>query len=405
MNLAEIGPPASSTGAVLACLHDLLETPSPQPIADVLENLAEAFAVHGAGLSMQPAGPGHGAATQPLITESFWNTIPLDSYPWDHNPEVVAQVCRAREPQDLSDADGNSWLAAAVQVSTRSGMLWLACHGPRFWTSQEKASLTLAANCLTQALMPAPLSNDGAAWQDTVRLQESIDKAAAVTRRLAHDFCNILQSMLGFAELTLLQLPADAPARHYVEEVVDAARLGAGWSQKLQMFTLQSQARFVPTDIAAVLAEESANPHWRGQASLKIDLPARLPSVAMEKESLRLVLTALLDNAREAIVGKGGVTVSAQVADLPAGACLELLGNPSAGRHVELTISDAGVGLAPEVRARLFREIFFSTKGRRRGLGLAVVYGILRSCHAEFRLLPNADRGTTAWVYLPIARD
>jgi signal transduction histidine kinase len=236
------------------------------------------------------------------------------------------------------------------------------------------------------------------------QLQQRINHAAAVTRRLTHDFCNILTSASGFAELGMLKLPADSQARRFIAEVLESARQGARWCQRLQVFsTDKPQQRFLPTSLAGLLANEQALPEWHDKIALKIDVPPQLPDVIVEKEALQLAVQAILDNAREAMNGKGIVSVAARSAELTASDCLELFGRPRPGPHVELTISDTGSGLSAEVQERLFRDMFFSTKGRRRGLGLAAVYGVMRTYQGGFRIAPAAGgTGTTVTMLLPI---
>jgi CheY-like chemotaxis protein len=115
------------------------------------------------------------------------------------------------------------------------------------------------------------------------------------------------------------------------------------------------------------------------------------------------VLTALLDNAQEALLGGGSVSVSARAVDLDEAACRELYGAAQPGPHVEIVIADTGTGLSPEAQRRLFAEPFFTTKPRRRGFGLAVTYGILSAHRGGLRLYPGEERGVVARVVVPAA--
>src|SRR5205823_4355963 len=100
---------------------------------------------------------------------------------------------------------------------------------------------------------------------------------------------------------------------------------------------------------------------------------------------------------------KGRVTLTARLVRLSSAECLTLWGSARPGPHVCLEISDTGCGLSADAQAKLFREPFFTNKPRHRGLGLATVYGVLTSHRGGFRLLPGAQGGVTARVYLPLA--
>jgi signal transduction histidine kinase/CheY-like chemotaxis protein len=237
------------------------------------------------------------------------------------------------------------------------------------------------------------------------QFQRQLENAVAVTGKLAHDFGNILTGILGFAELSLNELPADSPARRYLQEIANSAENGAVWNRKLQDFCRKSDRRGQAIHLAQVLAalEDRFGQGWGKRVSFLLAVPADLPAVAMDGASLRQLVGKLLDNAGEAAPDGGVVTLSAKTVEVTETACLELLGCAQPGSHVEITITDTGAGLSEETQQRLFRELFFSTKARRRGLGLAVVINILVSCQGGLSFGPGAERGTTVRVYLPVA--
>jgi CheY-like chemotaxis protein len=200
-------------------------------------------------------------------------------------------------------------------------------------------------------------------------------------------------------------LDPDSVPYRFATEVVEAGRAGTQWIQKLQLFSRRRPVEFWPANLATVLGEEESRLRdaWRGRVTLHVALAANLPPVAIEKESLRHVLVQVLDNAGEAISEHGVVTVSASVVELNDADSLEMLGQLRAGSYVELLVSDTGCGLSDDVRQRLFRELFFSSKPRHRGLGLAMVYGILRTYGGGMRIVPHSEQGTAVHLYLPIA--
>ncbi len=227
-------------------------------------------------------------------------------------------------------------------------------------------------------------------------LQRQLETAAVVTGRLAHDFGNILTGILGFAELSLTQLHPDSTAWGYVEEIVNAARNGAGWIRKLQAFSRSRKPRALPTSLAPLLTQEEDRFRqlWGQRVTFLVALADDLPAQ---------LLGQLLDNAGEAVTERGVVTLSARPVELSAAACLDLFGNAQPGGHVEITIRDTGPGLSEETRQRLFRELFYSTKASRRGLGLALVHGILQAYKGGLCFGPDPGPGTTVRVFLPIA--
>jgi signal transduction histidine kinase len=408
MNLLEQVPAIqSTTRAVLDFLQQQLDAAEPEPLLDILGGLARAFAADAAGLGalLEAAKPGHTASHTTLaVAEAAWGTSLPETLPWEKDALLLGRIKESGDVFEVRTADGLCWLLAPVRQASASWIVWLTNRQPGNFSKAEKSCLALAGECLVRRFLERREGDRWFSCKQRLQLQEGINRSAAVTRRLAHDFCNILTSISGFAELALLNMTSDSPARRYTSEVLESARQGARWSQKLQVFSLDRQQRFLPTSLVSLLADEQIRPDWHRDIALKVDLPPRLPGLAIEPESLRLALSAILDNARESISGQGIVSVGAKEVNLSAIACLELLGNPRPGPHVELTISDTGTGIAAEVRERLFRDMFFTSKGRRRGLGLATVYGIMQSYHGGFRLDPAIDRsGTTVQLLLPVA--
>ncbi len=240
---------------------------------------------------------------------------------------------------------------------------------------------------------------------DRDRLEQRLHDAAVMSGRLAHSFDNVLTGILGFAELTLTQMSPESAPYQYISEVLRAAQLGVQLTQQLHVFSRCGTGGPGPTDLSLVVAEEENRLAASSDArtGLRVELPVDLPAVAIDPESLRQLLAPLLDNARESMSAAGTIALTARVLDLDAAACDTLWGKPTAGTHVELSIADNGGGLAADARRRLFKEAFYTTKPRHRGLGLVVVYRILQARNGGFCLEAGTPAGTVARVYLPVS--
>ncbi|MBI3406883.1 MAG: response regulator [Planctomycetes bacterium] len=257
---------------------------------------------------------------------------------------------------------------------------------------------------------------------EMARLEESLDVAAHVAERLGHDFGNVLTGILGFTELALKQVPPDSLAHGYMREVLQSSMSAAAWVHKLQLFSRRaaqkSSATNTATTLAMVLAEEGARitGAWGGRVALQVKVEEGLPPIPMEADALREALAQALANAFENCAGAsrgaagiagsmaGGVVhVAAQSCELSDTKVANLLGAAQPGRFVETAIRDDGPRMPEDVRGKLFRELFFSSKGRRRGMGLAVIYGILRTYGGAMRFDAGGERGNTLRLYMPAA--
>jgi signal transduction histidine kinase/ActR/RegA family two-component response regulator len=383
----------SPSRAALDLVHGYLSRPALEqpPLDHLLAELATAFAACGAGLASLPDG-----ATSAR-----------------HPAEATAPPCldvarAARGTVTLERAGGGSFLLAPVADPAQgpAWALWLEDDRRAAWPDDEAAALHLAGLSLSRWLQGA----DRPRWADQLDLlarQQRLETAADVTRRIAHDFGNVLTGILGFIELALAQqVPANTALHSHLTEVYRSAQAGAQFTHQLRLFSRRQSTTSRSCLLAGVLAEEEARVRGLdrdGQWALSVSVPTDLPPVALDADHLRQVLAALLDNAREALAGPGSITVSARAAELSAADCLGLFGAVRPGPHVEVCIADTGSGLSPEAQRRLFAEPFFTTKPRRRGFGLAIAYGILHAHRGGLRLYPGAEHGALARVVLPAA--
>jgi signal transduction histidine kinase len=123
-----------------------------------------------------------------------------------------------------------------------------------------------------------------------------------------------------------------------------------------------------------------------GDTALDLDLRRDLPRALADKEQLTQVVINLVENARDAVAGKGRIRVSTRRAD----------------GHVELEVADEGPGLSDEARAKLFTP-YFTTKPRGTGLGLAIVHRIVTDHGGEIRVGGAPGQGAVFTVTLPLA--
>jgi signal transduction histidine kinase len=249
---------------------------------------------------------------------------------------------------------------------------------------------------------------DTALWELRLgrqRWQQHLHDAAMVAGKLAHDFGNALTGILGFSELALTQLPPGTPAHRYVTEVYQAAQQALCLTQQMQTFGQRNPPRLQATALAALVAEEEERirPSLRPGVTLQASIPGDLPAIAVDAEVVRQLLAPLVQNAQEALSAAGNIRIAARHSELTAEECLDLVGNRRPGPCVELSVTDTGSGLSAEVRDRLFAETFFTTKVRRRGWGLALVYGILRANRGGMRIDPEPRGGTRVRIFLPLA--
>src|SRR5262249_52435278 len=160
----------------------------------------------------------------------------------------LEEVRRSATAVPEQTADGSNWLfASSWAPASGELLLWLEADAGRLWSAGEAAALALAAQAFARLAGTAearltPWAQALERARGGPRLQDRLEDAARLTGKLAHDFGNVLTGILGFTELSLSQIPADALPHRYVKEVWQAAHQGAQWIQKLQQFSRRRAA-------------------------------------------------------------------------------------------------------------------------------------------------------------------
>ena len=222
---------------------------------------------------------------------------------------------------------------------------------------------------------------------------------------IAHDFNNILATILGNTEFALTEVRRDDSTREAIEDVSSAAHKGAEICQQLLAYSGYGPFRPDPVSLPETLRSlvgelEKMVP---GRTQLSWECPEECAHVLGEEDKLRLVLTNIVRNAFEALDGQSGevhVSAGETTLDQKALEASVVGGQPSPGAYGYIEVRDSGRGMDPETCARIF-EPFYTTKFAGRGLGLAVVVGILRRHGGALTLASEPGRGTCIRVYLP----
>jgi signal transduction histidine kinase/ActR/RegA family two-component response regulator len=384
-------------------VHHLLAVPAdgPRNLPALLAELTQAFAARGAGLASLPDG-------SPLLSyPSMDGTMP-SRRPWQEETSLLARVRESVSAVSYTAPGQGEYLLLAVCPPGLSGwLLWLEDHGRGGWTSAETSALALAGYGLLQCSHAAGKRAGWAAQMERLARRQQLDAAARITRRLAHDFGNVLTGILGFSDLSLSEVDEDASLLHkFLTELQQSAQNGVRFVERLRHFAHHSANPRAAAALGPSLAREEARVRKvsEGAVTLQLDLPRDLPLLAIDAENLNRVLEIIIENAREACHPGGGlIRVTAQAVTLDDRDCLDFYGDPRPGSHVEITVADDGVGLSAEAESCLFSQLFYTSKSRRRGLGLTAAYGLLRCHRGGLSLTNRVEGGALARIIVPVS--
>jgi signal transduction histidine kinase/ActR/RegA family two-component response regulator len=233
--------------------------------------------------------------------------------------------------------------------------------------------------------------------EEALRQAQRLEAMGRLTGGVAHDFNNLL--MVASSGLDLLDRTEDPERREKLKAGIrQAMERGAALTSQLLAFSRRSALKPRVVDLAArieamrVLLERSL----REDITVEVDLPPDLWPVEIDDNEFELALLNIAVNARDAMPDGGSIIIGGE--NVGAGG-----DGPEDNRdHIRLTISDTGVGMSPEVAARVF-EPFFTTKavGKGTGLGLSQVYGFARSSGGEVHIVSDEGEGATVVLTLP----
>ena len=239
--------------------------------------------------------------------------------------------------------------------------------------------------------------------QQQLQQAQKMESIGRLAGGIAHDFNNLLQAITGFSSILMDELGEGDPRRSDVEEIDRAAQRAVALTRQLLAFSRKQKLEMVPLDLNRELAgtEKMLRRLIGENIALETDLAEGLPGLLGDPGHLEQVVVNLAVNARDAMPEGGRLILRTRGVSLEREARPEPAGSGS-GRYLQLSIIDTGTGMTPEVRERIF-EPFFSTKGSGKGtgLGLAVVYGIVRQHGGFIEVQTEPGQGTTFSVFLP----
>ena len=228
------------------------------------------------------------------------------------------------------------------------------------------------------------------AAQEQLRQSQKMEALGQLTGGIAHDFNNLLTVVVG--GLDIISKRADDPKlKRYAENALTAAERGARLTGQLLAFSRVQRLEVRPTYVAPLI--HNMRPLLRNVLgpgiNKQFELDEAMIPVLADPTQLEVAILNLAINARDAMPGGGTLSFASKPVEITGDADLD------DGDYVELTISDTGVGMPPEVAERAF-EPFFTTKevGKGTGLGLSMVYGMARQSGGTARVESSPGKGT-----------
>jgi signal transduction histidine kinase len=240
-----------------------------------------------------------------------------------------------------------------------------------------------------------------AAAEESLRQMQKMEAVGQLTGGIAHDFNNMLAVVVGGLELARRKMHQDPQhAERHIANAMEGANRASALTRRLLAFARSEPLlpqTIDPDDLVSgmtdlidrTIGDQIRVETLSGSGGWKI---------WVDRHQLENAILNLAVNARDAMEGRGTLTIATQQVSLAANE----IGECPAGDYLLLSVMDSGCGMPPEVLARVF-EPFFTTKpvGKGTGLGLSQIFGFVGQCRGEIQILSEEGRGTEVRLYLP----
>jgi PAS domain S-box-containing protein len=397
--MQEAGEIGQVLGAVEAALRDL-----EVPFRECGINLVDlgrpdpVVAHHAAGTRMGPEGPearGVGAR----IIARIWQEGQVA-----YRPDLEAED-RYGEREHLALRYGSP-RRAVLDVPFSHGTLAVNSDKAHAFTPEHLSLVEELAGVLSEGFRRQEDLRRLHETQQQLYQSQKLEALGRLAGGVAHDFNNLLTVIDGYSLLALKQLPPEQGlARSAIEEVRQAGERAEALVRQLLAFSRRQEGQRQVLDLNRLVAgvEKMLGRLIGEDVELEVKPAPDAGTVEVDPGQFEQVLMNLAVNARDAMPQGGALR-------LETGACAvdeelaRALGLEAGGRYCRLSLCDTGVGMSEEVQQHIF-EPFFTTKapGQGTGLGLATVYGIVKSHRGGIRVHSRQGEGATFEIFLPAA--
>jgi len=287
-------------------------------------------------------------------------------------------------------------------MTFKKNELWLEVNVDPIFNSKDE--LVGAVHVVSDITDRKKAEKEHERLQGQLRQAQKMESVGRLAGGVAHDYNNISSIIMGYSELALDRLEQSDPLYGDLMEIVSASKRSADITRQLLAFARKQTVAPKVLDLNDTIGNllkmlrrligEDINLAWIPGIEVR---PTKI-----DPSQINQIMVNLCVNARDAIANVGRVTVETKNITLDEDYCVDHEGSVP-GEYIQLSVSDDGCGMTPEIRDKIF-EPFFTTKGigEGTGLGLSTVYGIVKQNNGFVNVYSEVKKGTTFRIYLPI---
>lgn len=310
-------------------------------------------------------------------------------------------------PEDHPDLAGDIEQAMAEGRSCLVEFLARRKDESTFWSTLSVAPIRTKSGRVTHFVGVLADVSEQKRLESQLLQAQKMEAVGRLAGGVAHDFNNFLTVIMGHGDLMLQTLPADHPARGSIQEISKVAERAAALTNQMLAFSRKQVLAPVVVNLNNLVTdiETMLRRLVREDIHLTRNLDPDLFPVKVDPGQMGQVLMNLVVNARDAMPEGGNIAIRTTNVELTEATARELAGIQP-GSYAVLTVQDSGCGMDESIKSHIF-EPFFTTKqkGKGTGLGLAMVYGIVKQSGGNIFVQSEPGQGTAFHIYLPRAME
>jgi signal transduction histidine kinase len=267
-----------------------------------------------------------------------------------------------------------------------------------------KGNLARLAPVIERSLRDISERKSKRAVEEQIRQAQKMEAIGQLAGGVAHDFNNILQAIFGYSHLILAKAGEKEPVKKYANELIKASNRAADLTRSLLAFSRKQEVTLTVIDISKVIKGNEAflRRLIREDIELKLTCSGEPLTVLADRGQVEQVFMNLVTNGRDAMPDGGRLSIETQRVTLDQD-FIDSHGYGTAGAFALFSVSDSGCGMDKNTQLHIF-EPFFTTKeqGQGTGLGLSMVYGIVKKHDGFITVYSEPGTGTIFKIYLPL---
>ncbi len=308
----------------------------------------------------------------------------------------------------LSDLKIESYIGLLLVDSERNplGILGVMCTRPAEKPDIIEQIMKIVSVRVTEELVRQIQKKEAEKMEAALRQSQKMESMGRLAGGVAHDFNNILASIMGYAEFLNSKLnDPDSAEGKAVEAMLRGTERASQLTKQLLGFARKTQFNPETVSVNSMIQEalKVSEKIFDKKIDIDVELNPECWNVFADRNQIDQVLTNLFINARDAMPQGGKLYIRNENVVLDESYIREIR-DLKPGQYVKISVTDTGIGIPEDVLDQIF-EPFFTTKGEGvgTGLGLSVAYGIMRAHHGQITCYSEPGEGTTFNLYLPVS--